>query len=113
MNSNTQVKLNINVQEPYFSLIANGKKTVEGRLAKDKFKSLNKGDIITINDQLNKKVDYVNIYNSFEDMLIMEGVLNTIPDAKILEDAVNVYYKFFTKEDENQFKVAAIKISDL
>ncbi len=113
MNSNTQTTLNINVQEPYFSLIASGKKTIEGRLAKDKFKSLNSEDIITINDYLTKRVDYVNIYDSFEDMLIMEGVINTIPDAKTLKDAVNVYYKFFTQEDEKIFKVCAIKISDI
>jgi ASC-1-like (ASCH) protein len=113
VNPNTQTKLNINVQEPYFSFIKNGQKTVEGRLAKDKFKSLIKGDIITINDQLDKKVDYVNIYNTFEDILIMEGVINTIPDAKVLKDAVGVYYKFFSKDDENKFKVCAIKLSDI
>lgn len=26
-----------------------------------------------------------------------------IPDAKILDEAINVYYKFYTKEQEKEF----------
>lgn len=102
--------LEINVQEPYFSFIKNGQKTVEGRLAKEKFTALKNGDFLLINGELKKEVVEVSIYKTFSDMIIMEGVKNVIPDAGGLEEAVNAYYKFFTKEDESSLGVCAIKI---
>ena len=102
--------LEINVQEPYFSFIKNGQKTVEGRLAKEKFTTLNTGDTLIINGELKKVVVEVSIYPTFSDMIIMEGVKNVIPDAKTLEEAVNAYYKFFTQEDEKKLGVCAIKL---
>lgn len=41
-------KLELDVQQPYLDLIKNGKKIVEGRLGKDKYLSLVKGDLIKI-----------------------------------------------------------------
>ena len=40
--------ISINVQEPYHSFLLNGTKTVEDRLNKGKFASINAGDIIEI-----------------------------------------------------------------
>ncbi len=100
-------KLELDVQEPYLSLIRNGKKVVEGRLGKSKYMELVAGDLIKIND-LELRILEVNKYPSFREMLIMEGVKNVIPDAKDLDSAVNVYYRFYRKEDESEFGVAAI-----
>ena len=41
----------------------------------------------------------------------MQVVSNVIPDKKIVEDAVAVYYKFYTKEDELKYGVVGIKIA--
>lgn len=41
-------KISINVQEPYYSFIINGQKTVEGRLNKGKFLSIQKGDVLVL-----------------------------------------------------------------
>ncbi len=109
MQNNSKYKLELNVQEPYLSLIKSGKKTVEGRLGKDKYFALQKGDLIKIND-LEVEVLGVRKYDSFRDMLMKEGIENVIPDAKDLESAVNVYYKFYSKEDEKKFGVAGISI---
>jgi ASC-1-like (ASCH) protein len=109
MQNNGKYKLELNVQEPYFSFIKLGKKTVEGRLGKDKYFSLQKGDLIKINN-LEVEVVGVTKYSSFKDMLITEGIENVIPDAKDLDGAVNVYYKFYSKEDEKTFGVAGISI---
>ncbi len=105
-----QNTLNINVQEPYFSFIKDGQKTVEGRLAKEKFTSLKVGDFLMINEEVKKEIVGVYIYPTFSDMIIMEGVKNVIPDAKDLDEAVGAYYKFFTPEDEQSLGVCAIKI---
>lgn len=106
---NTQYKLELDVQEPYLSFIKSGKKTVEGRLGKDKYLNLRKGDLIKINDM---EVEIVSVekYSTFKDMLIAVGFKNAIPDAGSLEDAVNVYYRFYSKDDEKIFGVVGIHI---
>lgn len=102
-------KLKIDVQEPYLSLIKSGKKKIEGRLGKDKYLLLQKGDLIKIND-IEIEILRVTKYISFREMLIKEGVENTIPGAKDLNEAINVYYKFYSKEDEKKFGVVGILI---
>ena len=101
--------IDIHVQEPYYSSIELRKKNVEGRLAKDRFKNLKEGDGILINNTLRREVERITIYPSFREMLIMEGVINTIPDAKTLDEAEAVYYKFYSALDEKEFSVCAIK----
>ncbi len=104
-------KISINVQEPYYSLIINGQKIVEGRLNKGKFASIQKGDILVLAPKnLEFEVVKKNIYKTFREMIEFEGVENVIPDKSNTEEAVNVYYKFYAKEQEKKFGVAAIKI---
>ena len=104
----------LNVQEPYLSFILNGQKTVEGRLNKGKFKDLRVGDQLSIgrNEKL-FTIKQVNYYGSFRNMIIGEGVKNVIPDKNTVEDAEAVYYKFYTKEQEKEFGVVAIRIEKL
>jgi ASC-1-like (ASCH) protein len=104
-------KISINVQEPYYSFIINGQKIVEGRLNKGKFASIQKGDILVLApENIECNVVEKNIYKSFIAMIESEGVENVIPDKTSIEEATNVYYKFYTKEQEKEFGVAAIKI---
>ena len=46
-------------------------------------------------------------------MIESEGVKNVIPDKADIEEATNVYYKFYTKEQENDFGVSAIMIKKI
>jgi ASC-1-like (ASCH) protein len=104
-------KISINVQEPYYSFIINGQKNVEGRLNKGKFASIEKGDILILVPGNEKfKVIHKNIYKSFHDMIKLEGIKNIIPDKTTIDEAVNVYYNFYTKKEERKFGVVAIKI---
>lgn len=101
----------INVQEPYYDYIIKGQKTVEGRLNKGKFSKMQVGDHLLINDEFKYKIERKTNYNSFWDMVESEGVENVVPDKKEIQEAANVYYKFFTKEQEREFGVVAIEIS--
>ncbi|MEA3450111.1 MAG: ASCH domain-containing protein [Patescibacteria group bacterium] len=104
-------KISINIQEPYYSFILEGQKTVEGRLNKGKFTSIQKDDILVLApEDIEFEVIEKNIYNSFREMIESEGVENVIPDKTGIEEATNIYYKFYTKEQEKQFGVVAIKI---
>jgi ASC-1-like (ASCH) protein len=101
----------IKAQEPYYTYIVNGQKTVEGRLNKGKFSRMQVGDHLLINDESKFKVERKTNYDSFLEMVKAEGVKNVVPDKKELEEAANVYYNFFTKEQEREYGVVAMEIS--
>lgn len=100
----------INVQEPYLSFIINGIKTVEGRLNKGKFLDVKIGDTLRINNAAEFIVAAKNLYPSFKDMISGEGLKNVVPDVDNIDEAVSVYYKFYTKEDEQKYGVLGIEI---
>jgi ASC-1-like (ASCH) protein len=124
----------MNMNEPYFSFIKNGQKTVEGRLNRGKFAEMKASDEVVISgepkdpteennisgnftqteegivEQIKVKITHKNIYKTFREMLENEGVANTIPDAKTLDAAEQTYYKFFSQEDETNLGVAGIGI---
>jgi len=103
--------ISLDVQEPYLSLILNEKKIVEGRLNKGKFKDLKIGDILLIGpDEKRYLIERTTLYKSFREMIEKEGIENVIPDKYNIDDAEAVYYKFYTKEQEKEFGVLAIKI---
>jgi len=107
-------KISINVQEPYYSFIINGKKTVEGRLNKGKVSSIQKGDILILSPE-NQEFNVIakNVYKSFWEMIKFEGIKNVVPDKISINEAANVYYKFYTKEQEQKFGVVAIQIKKI
>jgi ASC-1-like (ASCH) protein len=104
---------NINVSEPWFSLIKKGRKKIEGRLNKGTFSELKKGDIIMFkndNDSCKAKITGIKHYDTFHEYLTMEGLKRTLPGIKTIEEGVNIYYKYYTKDMEKQFKILAIYI---
>jgi len=106
--------ISINVQEPYDAFILNGKKIVEGRLNKGRFSDIEIGDVLELEpEKIKFEVIEKNIYKSFKEMIEKEGIENVIPDKNNINDAVDVYYKFYTKEQEDEFGVVAIKIKRL
>lgn len=104
------MKKTFNVQEPYLSFIKEGKKTVEGRLNKGKFANMKVGDIVVVNDDFDIQIVTKRIYDSFSDMIKNENIKNVIPNADSLQEAVDVYYKFYTKKQEKMYGVLAIKM---
>lgn len=103
----------VNKQEPYYSYCLEGKKKIEGRLNKGKFSTIEVGDILRANNSISFEVIGRKIYKSFREMIIEEGVENVTPDKGTVEDAVNVYYQFYTSEQEKEFGVVALKIKKI
>jgi len=108
-----------NVSEPWFSLIATGQKTVEGRLDKGGFAP---GDVIMwTNDQLGfersfrTRVVAVATYGSFRAMLKAETLRATLPAFGVtsVEKGVAVYRRFYDAESEKKHGVAAIRLEVL
>lgn len=108
-----------------FWSILEGKKTIEGRLAKGKFLSFTVGDKILLREDIWEDGKIVNSRNtgkvasilavkqyvSFEEMLKSEGLENVLPSAQSLQDALKIYRQFYSKNDEDKYGVVALKIA--
>lgn len=103
----------ISVQDPWFSYISSGKKVVEGRLKKNKFSLMVPGDTVEITNGEKRivcTIASVKEYASFYEYLYHEGLDRCLPSVTSIEDGVNVYYEFYSKEDENTFGIVAITL---
>ncbi len=98
------------VQEPYQTHLLNGKKTVEGRLNKGTFATLVVDSQLVLPNGAVFRVVRITPYPTFLAMLQAEGIERVIPDATSLETARDVYYKFYTKEQEAEYGVLAIEV---
>lgn len=93
------------IQEPYFSLVLEGKKTAEGRTPKPERPYADYGKI-TIEDILkfvlldNKdkwfktKIKYIYHYKTPEEMLKAEGLENMLPGIKTIKEGAAIYRSF-------------------
>ena len=106
----TQKIVSIGVQEPYRTYLLNGTKTVEGRLNKGKFLRLQAGDILDI-EGVKFEITGTKVYPTFLEMVTEEGVTQVILDKQNPAEAAQVYYHFFTPEQEKEFGVKAIRIT--
>jgi ASC-1-like (ASCH) protein len=78
--------IEFNVQEPYKSFLLSGKKKIEGRLNKGKFKDLETGDVLLFSTGEKFEIQKLKYYDSFRQMLEMGGTENIIPNANTLEE---------------------------
>ena len=101
-----------NVQEPYKTFILNWEKTFEWRLNKWKFAEMKVWDFLKLENTREKfEIISKNIFANFSKMMENLWFEKVIPDAESIDDAVNnVYYKFYSPEDEKKFWVVAIEI---
>lgn len=105
------------LSEPWFSLIKIGVKKCEGRLNKNDFSEMKKDDcILFTNDDFDFhrsfrcKITSIHDYNSFEEYLEKESLEKCLPGIDTIEDGVNIYYKYYKKEEEIKYKIKAIRL---
>ena len=91
-------------QEPWFSHIASGRKTVEGRCYQKDYVKMEVGDQIEFYNDAGDTSEVVIIdivpYDTFEAYLVAEGLETCLPGVETLEAGVAVYRKYFTPEME-------------
>lgn len=103
----------ISVSEPWFSFIKNNKKKIEGRLNKNVFSELKKGDIVIWthnNDSVKTKIKRITHYKTFNEYLSHEGLLHTLPNINTITEGIAIYRQYYSEEKEQQYGVLAIKI---
>jgi len=114
MNNITTSIYEKNLSEPWFSLIKLGIKKVEGRLNKGDFANMNIGDVILfINNELGFERKFtieikdIACYDSFHLYLEKETLERCLPGIDNIEDGLNVYYKYYKRSDELEYKIKA------
>lgn len=107
----------INVAPGYFQQIRSGLKTVEGRIAKEKFCSLREGQVlefISENDRLYTRILELKQFPTFKHLLEHYGLKTCLPNLDCLEEGVKIYHAFPNyKQNESKFGVIGIKIEVL
>jgi len=106
-----RAKFHIDVQEPFFTQLRNGQKTVEGRCALGNYKRILPGDFLLVNRCLLLTVKAVNWYCSFYEMIEAESIGNVLPGIKTVKEGVQVYRRFYSEEKEKSGGVLAIVVS--
>ncbi|MCE2982315.1 MAG: ASCH domain-containing protein [Parachlamydia sp.] len=105
------------LQPRFYDAIRLGKKTVEGRLGKVEYLSIQKGHKIIFSKNkepvpaLLCNVHRVNHYATFAEMLAKEGLKNVLPGTPTIEEGMKIYRKFYSEAEENHYGVAAIHIT--
>lgn len=99
-----------NVQEPYKTYLLNWEKTIEWRLNKWKYASLKVWATLSFESGETFEVKNLTYHKSFSEMIWMLWKESIIPNAKSDEEAINVYYSFYTHDEEKNFWVVAIHL---
>ena len=102
-----------------------GRKTVEGRLNRDKFAQYKVGDTVNLrrdyrNDagqledgELNAaivEIVAIRTYPTFLVMVTAEGYQSVIPSAKSADEAADEYNKYYSDVDQARYGVLAIEV---
>lgn len=107
--------LDLNVQQVYFEAIKNGTKTIEGRLAKEKFRKLKAGDNIRFSNNegtqsVVRSVAAIHIYPTFEDSFKVQDFKQAVPNVNTIAEAVQIYEQFYTKQMQREYGVVFIEL---
>lgn len=108
----------LDIHPEYLSMVAAGKKSVEGRLKRPKLDGLEVGKTLLLRNTaslaslLPVKISFLHFYSSFKEMLEHEGIENCLPGIKNIEEGVQLYHSFpGYKEGEVLYGVLGIGIS--
>ena len=104
------MQYSFHVQEPYKTYLLNWQKTIEWRLNKWKYASLKVWDTLSFESGETFEVKNLTYHKNFSEIMWMFWKEKIIPDARSDKEALNVYYNFFTPEEEKNFWVVAIHL---
>ncbi|KAK2641913.1 hypothetical protein Ddye_023676 [Dipteronia dyeriana] len=105
------INFQLHVQEPFFTQLKDGLKTVEGRCAVGAFNRISSGALLLFNNCLVLEVEDVHRYVSFSEMLHIESLAKVLPGIKTIDEGVQIYRKFYMEEKEKSNGVIAICVA--
>ena len=105
------------LSEPWFSFVRDKVKTHEGRINIGFWKNLQLGDkFIFWNEENEFEVEIAEklIFSSFKEAINKIGLENVLPNYTNIDIAIEeVYYKYFTKDDEQTYGIVMLKFNIL
>ena len=108
--------VSIDIQEPWFSLIRDGKKKVEGRKGSPKWNNLKAGDTVSFvnnNESFLAKIIGINKYSSLEEFLTTETLSRVLPHIRTIEHGKKIYMSppiNWTQEEIDEYGILAIEV---
>ncbi|KAI3994668.1 hypothetical protein MKX01_027558 [Papaver californicum] len=105
------VDFEIDVQEPFFTQLRVGRKTIEGRCAVGDYNRIGPGSLLLFNRCLLLEVQDVRRHPSFSELLKTESLEKVLPGVNTIEEGVQIYRNFYTEEKEKSNGVLAICVS--
>jgi|LakMenEpi03Aug12_release.lakeMendotaPanAssembly.Ray.scaffolds.fasta_scaffold11541_8 ASC-1-like (ASCH) protein len=104
----------MHVSEPWFSFIESGLKKIEGKKMSPRWKTIKTGDLIKFFLKEDKFfyviVKDIRLYPDIESYLVIEGLRNTLPGIKTVEEGIRIYLQYFDIEEVQKFGIMAIEI---
>lgn len=102
------------VQEPWFSHIKSGAKTIEGRLCKGDFAIMRAGDYVTLtngNQTIKTQIKAIYHHKTFATYLKARTLSACLPGIKTIREGVMIYHKFYSRADERKYGICAIALT--
>lgn len=103
----------LHCQDPWFSLIAEGKKSVEGRKNLASFRSWQPGDTLVFycgERSFKTRIMALRRYDSLEDYLITETLERVLPGVKTISEGIATYLQWSTLQEIKALGFLAIEI---
>lgn len=107
-------EIEMDIQEPWFSLIENGQKEVEGCLNRGKFQELLVNDTIRFihkDKSFNVKITKITKYTNFGDLLFHEKLYRVLPGLPNIKCGILVYDKYYKFDEVKEFGTLALELS--
>lgn len=103
----------LHCQNPWFSLIRDGKKTVEGRKNLPKFNFWQKGDYLIFqcgHEEFLTRIVDIRQYKTLQEYLKTEGFQRVLPGVQSFDEAIRIYQQWSTQAEIDKFGFLAIEI---
>ena len=101
------------IKKPYYDAILKGKKTIEVRVGYDSIKRIKSGQLIRLSTHLVDeviKVDSIEVFNTFEDLLDRYSYTTIAPHLSSRTECLELLREIYPKDKEH-LGVYALKIS--
>lgn len=102
------------VDKVVFDAIKNGQKSIETRVATDKYRKIKTGDVLVFvcgDEKLEELVKGVSIYRSIDEMVRVINFKNIMPFVDSVDEMKRVYFSFPNyKEKIEKFGLVALKL---
>jgi ASC-1-like (ASCH) protein len=114
--------IEMEIESTLVEAIRRGEKTIEPRLGKPPFLTIEEGDILSVredlyldgniidsfSDSLQVIISQVLYFETLREMLQAVDFTSVVPSAKTVEDALAVYKRLYSDEDEKEYGVVAL-----